>query len=92
MSFLGRMKSALGIVKPSAGKVAKDRLSIMIMNQRESNLFTDVEKEALLREVGEVVKKHVRMATNRNPSFTCNISFPCSLLLFLHCCQMKKMN
>lgn len=81
MSFLGRVKNAFGIVKPNAGKVAKDRLSIMIMNQRESNLFTDIEKEALLREVGEVVKKHVRMATNRNPSFTCKnlyiLNTPC---------------
>ena len=72
MSFLNKMKSALGVAKPTAGKVAKDRLSIMIMSQRESNLFTDVEKEALLKEVGEVVRKHVRMATNKNPHFTCN--------------------
>ena len=72
---MGKVKQIFGAAKPHAGKVAKDRLSIMIMSQRESNLFTDVEKEALLTEVGEVLKKHVRMATNRNPHFTCEHAF-----------------
>lgn len=46
----------------SGGKVARDRLSVMLVHQRNSDYVENIDMEALQKEVAAVIKKYIKCA------------------------------
>ncbi len=68
--FFSLVKQSLGLSSPASRKVAKERLSIMLVHQRNSELLQHIDMDALQREVAEVVKKYIKLAEDKQPHLT----------------------
>jgi len=47
---------------------AKERLSVMLVHQRNSDVFQAIDMEALRKEVAGVIKKYIKVAEEKNAS------------------------
>ena len=64
-------KRALGLVsQPAAGKVAKERLSIMLVHQRSSDLLSEIDMNAFQAEIQGVVMKFLKVTPDRAPQIS----------------------
>lgn len=63
-SFFAAIRKSFGGATASRS-VAKDRLSIMLVHQRNLELLSNVDMEALQKEVAVVVQKYIKLARNR---------------------------
>ena len=63
--FFSLVKQSLGISTPASRKVAKERLSIMLVHQRNSELLSNIDMESLQKEVALVVRKYIKLADDR---------------------------
>ena len=81
-SFLGNLTRALnafGGMRPVTARVAKDRLSVMLTNQRV-NQFDINDRESMLRNVSDLLKENnIKICESKNPYLTCKPHF---LILF----------
>lgn len=69
--FLNVIRSTFGMkVTSTSASVAKDRLSLMLVHQRNLDLLAGVDMEAMQKEIGEVVAKYVRLASNKPSHFS----------------------
>ena len=59
-----------GAPAKSAGSVAKDRLSLMLVTQRSSAFLSSVDMDAFQAEVAEVVKKYMKIANKKSPTIS----------------------
>lgn len=50
------------MVKPPSAKIAKDRLSIMLVHQRNNDVLANIDMDALQKEVALVVQKYIKGA------------------------------
>jgi cell division topological specificity factor MinE len=47
---------------------AKERLSVMLVHQRNSDVFQSIDMEALRKEVSHVIRKYIKVAEDKNAS------------------------
>ena len=66
-NIFNAIRSSLGMSVPTARKIAKERLSIMLVHQRNSQILENIDMEALQKEVAAVVQKYIKVAQNRRP-------------------------
>ena len=59
------IRAGLGIGASSSRKIARDRLSIMLVHQRNSQLLESVDMIGLQREVAVVVQKYIKVAQDK---------------------------
>eukprot|EP01041_Mallomonas_annulata_P007362 gene7362-15032_t len=55
---------------PTARTIAKERLSIMLVHQRNSQILASIDMEALQKEVAAVVQKYIKVAQDKKPHVT----------------------
>jgi septum formation topological specificity factor MinE len=60
----------------SARTIAKDRLAVMLVHQRNSEALANVDMESLKKEVAEVVERHFKLAQERPTNFSSKCSIP----------------
>jgi cell division topological specificity factor MinE len=64
--FFAMIKQSLNMSASAAGKisgkVARDRLSVMLVHQRNSDFVQNIDMEALQAEVAAVIKKYIKCA------------------------------
>lgn len=59
MSWILKVKSALGMTPPPvSGKIAMDRLSVMISCERGSRFLENIDQQALIRDLTSVMHKY----------------------------------
>mmetsp|Transcript_5521 Transcript_5521/g.5698 ORF Transcript_5521/g.5698 Transcript_5521/m.5698 type:complete len:97 (-) Transcript_5521:169-459(-) len=66
-NIINLFQKSMGMAEPTARKVAKDRLSIMLVHQRSTQILENVDMEALQKEVAAVVQKYIKVAQNKRP-------------------------
>jgi len=67
MNLIKNIQSSLGFgAQVTSGKIARDRLSLMLVHQRNSQLLAAVDMVALQREVASVVQKYVKVAEDKS--------------------------
>lgn len=65
-SFFAVIRQSLGMAAPSVTrKVAKERLSIMLVHQRNSEAIASIDMSALQKEVAKVVQKYIKVAEGK---------------------------
>jgi septum formation topological specificity factor MinE len=69
-SFLNVFKRALGLAPPVSRQVAKERLSIMLVHQRSTNILSDIDMKAFQTEIQGVVSKYLKISVHRTPQIT----------------------
>lgn len=69
-SFLSIIKSAFGLSAPVSRQIAKERLSIMLVHQRSSNLLSDVDMAAFQTEIQDVVRKYLKVSVGKAPQIS----------------------
>jgi septum formation topological specificity factor MinE len=72
-SFLRSLKSIFGggtIAQSQARSIAKDRLSLMLVTQRSSSFLSTVDMNAFQSEVGAVVQKYMKIASDKSPQIS----------------------
>ena len=69
-SFLNVFKRALGLASPVSRQVAKERLSIMLVHQRSTNLLSDIDMKAFQKEIQGVVSKYLKISVDKTPQIT----------------------
>lgn len=75
---LARALNAFGGMRPVTARVAKDRLSVMLTNQRVSQ-FAINDRESMLKNVSELLKdNNIKICEEKAPYLTCEFcSFTC---------------
>jgi septum formation topological specificity factor MinE len=66
--FLNAIRQVLGSA-PASRSIAKDRLSVMLVHQRNLDALESVDMEALKKEVADVIAKHIKLAKNKPTHF-----------------------
>ena len=51
---------------PASRAIAKERLSVMLVHQRNSDVFQSIDMEALRKEVSTVIRKYIKVADDKN--------------------------
>ena len=70
-NFVSAFKKALGLGGSTvARQVAKERLSIMLVHQRSSNLLSEIDMKAFQSEIQGVVMKFLKVAPDRQPQIS----------------------
>lgn len=64
------IRQSLAASPKSTGSVAKDRLAVMLVHQRNSEVLSNIDMAALKKDIAEVVKQHVKIAESK-PSTVC---------------------
>ena len=72
-------QSFIGASAPSRD-VARERLSVMLVHQRNLQMLSDVDMEALQKELTLVIQKYIKV-TNAKP-----VNYSCKLLIWCVCC------
>ena len=71
MNYVKRLSHLFGPAKPTSRMEAKNRLSIMLV-QQNMTLLDHATSESMLREVASVIQKHIKLQANgRLPYITC---------------------
>lgn len=70
-SFLQAVRQSLGLATPVSRSIAKERLSIMLVHQRNLEALSSIDMDALKHEVAMVVKKYVKLSHNGKTNFAC---------------------
>ena len=73
-SIISFFKKAIGIAGPVPGKIAKERLSIMLVHQRSTNFLSDIDMKAFQNEIQNVVKKYLKISVDKSPQIFGKIS------------------
>ena len=75
MNYVKRLTFLFGSSKPTSRLEAKNRLSIMLV-QQNMTLLDAGQTELMLREVAAVIQKHIKLPVNntRLPYVTCKCS------------------
>jgi cell division topological specificity factor MinE len=63
--MMAMIRKTLGIATPATAKVAKDRLSIMLVHQRNSEALASVDMSELQKELALVVQKYIKVSQNK---------------------------
>jgi septum formation topological specificity factor MinE len=69
-SMMALIRQTLGFSSPATAKVAKDRLSIMLVHQRNSEAIASIDMLELQKEVAAVVQKYIKVAENKPANFS----------------------
>lgn len=77
-SFFAVIRQSLGMAAPVSRKIAKERLSIMLVHQRNSDAVASIDMTALQKEVAMVVAKYIRVAEDKPAHMSCKLK-PSSL-------------
>lgn len=65
-SFFSALRHTFGMAAPIvSSKVAKERLSIMLVRQRNTEAVVSLDMEKLQKEVALVVQKYIKVADNK---------------------------
>lgn len=64
-SFFAVIRQSLGMAAPVSRSVAKERLSVMLVHQRNSEAIATIDMGALQKEVASVVQKYIKVAENK---------------------------
>lgn len=67
-SLFALIRSSLGVAQPVSRAIAKERLSVMLVHQRNSDVFQSIDMEALRKEVALVIRKYIKVAEDKNAS------------------------
>ena len=86
--FFALIRNSLGMASPATAKVAKERLSIMLVQQRSSELFNGINIDDLQKEVYAVLNKHIKMAENK-PAHISSKTFGhmCMIIFYNYSCM-----
>ena len=77
---LARALNAFGGMRPVTARVAKDRLSVMLTNQRVSQ-FAINDREIMLKNVSDLLKENnIKISPEKAPYLTCKFSLTLHLL------------
>ncbi len=69
--MVNAFKKAFGIGGQTvARQVAKERLSIMLVHQRSSNLLSEIDMKAFQSEIQGVVMKFLKVSPDRQPQIS----------------------
>jgi len=63
--FFAMIRNSLGggaVSKVAARATARDRLSVMLVHQRNSDFVESIDMDALQKEVAQVIKKYIKCA------------------------------
>jgi hypothetical protein len=75
LETLARALNAFGGMRPVTARVAKDRLSVMLTNQRVSQ-FAINDRESMLRNVSELLKENnIKICETKAPYLTCKLIY-----------------
>ncbi len=65
-NFFAMIRKSFGAAPEKISRsVAKDRLSVMLVHQRNSDYVENIDMDALRHEVAIVIKKYVKVAQNK---------------------------
>ncbi len=74
-------QSLLGPSAQASGNVAKERLSVMLVHQRNVQMLSDIDMQALQEELTAVVQKYIKVANMKPVNYTCKSLFLYYILL-----------
>jgi len=66
--FFAVIRQSLGMGMVASRNVAKDRLTVMVMSQRNSAAVASIDMNALQKDVAAVVAKYIKVANNKEAS------------------------
>ena len=66
-SLVNVIKKAMGFTSPISRQVAKERLSIMLVHQRSSNMLSEIDMSAFQKEIQDVVRKFLKVSPEKAP-------------------------
>ena len=69
--FFALMRQTFLASAPQSRDVARDRLSVMLVHQRNLQMLSDVDMEALQNELTAVVQKYIKVANAKPVNYSC---------------------
>lgn len=69
-SLVAVIKKAMGFASPISRQIAKERLSIMLVHQRSSNVLSEIDMQAFQKEIQGVVRKFLKVSPDKAPQIT----------------------
>ena len=75
--FFALIRQSLGGLgaSPASRQVAKERLSIMLVHQRNNEIFGAIDMDALQKEVAAVVRKYINVKQDKAPNMLGEFGF-----------------
>ena len=81
--LFGLIRQHLMVVSAPSRNVAKERLSVMLVHQRNVRILSDVDMEALQKELTAVVQKYIKVSEGERP-----VNYTGRWFISLVCCYI----